>query len=108
MSLGGQTSIAELVSLLGNCRLAVTNDSGGMHLAAASGTPVVAVFGITDPATTGPLGKGHQIIRADGAAASRDVPRDSAKAREALASIRPETVLEAAELALSEATETSK
>jgi heptosyltransferase-1 len=34
-----------------------------MHLAAAMGTPVVALFGPTDPARTGPCGPGHRIIR---------------------------------------------
>jgi lipopolysaccharide heptosyltransferase II len=43
---------------------AVSNDSGAMHLAAAVGTPVVALFGSTDPLWTGPLGPGHQIVRA--------------------------------------------
>jgi ADP-heptose:LPS heptosyltransferase len=36
-----------------------------MHLAAAVGTSVIALFGPTDPARTGPYGKGHTIIRAD-------------------------------------------
>ena len=36
-----------------------------MHIAAAVGTPVVALFGSTNPATTGPLGKEHHIVRKD-------------------------------------------
>jgi ADP-heptose:LPS heptosyltransferase len=46
-------------------RMVITTDSGPMHLAAAVGTPVIALFGPTDPARTGPYGKGHTIIRAD-------------------------------------------
>ena len=34
-----------------------------MHLAAAVGTPVIALFGPTDPARTGPYGPGHRVIR---------------------------------------------
>ena len=44
----GETSLPELVGVLARLRLLVTNDSGPMHLAAALGIPVVAVFGPTD------------------------------------------------------------
>src|SRR5205823_8953974 len=37
--------------------------SGPMHLAAAVGTPVIALFGPTDPARTGPYGAGHTVLR---------------------------------------------
>jgi ADP-heptose:LPS heptosyltransferase len=48
-----------------NARFVVSNDSGPMHIAAALGIPVFAVFGPTDPKRTGPYGKGHSIIKAD-------------------------------------------
>jgi heptosyltransferase-2 len=95
-SLAGRTSLQELVAWLSLCDVVVTNDSGGMHLAAATGTPVVAVFGITDPATTGPIARACRIIRAEGFDVSRDIPRSSARATEALASIEPGTVFSAA------------
>ena len=41
----------------------VSNDSGPMHLAAAVGTPLVALFGPTDPALTGPWGEGPIVLR---------------------------------------------
>jgi len=41
----------------------VTNDSGLMHVAAALGVPVVAIFGSTDPARTGPLGENCRVVR---------------------------------------------
>ncbi|MCK4415473.1 MAG: HAD-IIIA family hydrolase, partial [Candidatus Eisenbacteria sp.] len=44
--------------------VAVSNDSGAMHLAAAVGTPVVGLFGSTDPLWSGPLGARHQVVRA--------------------------------------------
>jgi heptosyltransferase-1 len=43
--------------------LAVTADTGAMHLAAALETPVVALFGPTAPWRTGPFGEGHEIVR---------------------------------------------
>jgi lipopolysaccharide heptosyltransferase I len=50
----GRTSLVELAALLHRSALLLTNDSGPMHLAAALGTPVVAVFGPTNPGRTGP------------------------------------------------------
>ncbi len=61
--LTGRTSLRQLAALFEAVDCVVTNDSGPMHLAAAVGTPVVAVFGSTDPARTGPYGNGHRIIR---------------------------------------------
>jgi len=49
--------------LLRRAQAVVCNDSGAMHLAAAVGTPVVALFGPTDPRWTGPQGPRHQIVR---------------------------------------------
>jgi 3-deoxy-D-manno-octulosonic-acid transferase/heptosyltransferase-1 len=63
VNLGGRTSLRELACLYGRASLLVTTDSGPMHLAAAVGTPVVALFGPTDPARTGPYGPGHRVIR---------------------------------------------
>lgn len=60
----GKTTIMSLAALLTRARLLVTNDSGPMHIAAAVGTPAVALFGPTDPARTGPYGEMHSIIRA--------------------------------------------
>ena len=50
----GQTSLGELAAVLQRCRVVVANDSGPMHLAAAVGRPVVALFGSTSPHLTGP------------------------------------------------------
>ena len=43
----------------------VTCDSGPMHIAAAMGTPTVALFGPTDPLRTGPYGRGHRVLQQD-------------------------------------------
>ncbi len=64
INLGGQTTLLELAELYRKARLIITTDSGPMHLAAGVGTSVVALFGPTDPARTGPYGDGHTVIRA--------------------------------------------
>ncbi len=62
-SVAGQTSLRELAALYKMASLLLTTDSGPMHLAAAVGTPVVALFGPTSPERTGPYGEGHIVIR---------------------------------------------
>jgi len=62
LDLSGQTDLQQLAAVLSLCDLLVTNDSGPMHLASAVGTPVVAIFGSTEPGATSPLGK-HRIIK---------------------------------------------
>ncbi|GBD06870.1 Lipopolysaccharide core heptosyltransferase RfaQ [bacterium HR21] len=54
VNLTGQLDLAETAAVLQHCRLFIGNDSGLMHLAAAVGTPVVAIFVATDPAHVGP------------------------------------------------------
>jgi heptosyltransferase-2 len=58
----GKTRLLQLSALLERCQLLVTNDTGTMHMATAIGTPVVALFGSTDPITTSPWGDGHVVI----------------------------------------------
>lgn len=95
LNLAGKTTLPELAAVLAQCRLALTNDSGGMHLATAMGIPVTAVFGITDPTRTGPLGAAARVMQSS-ANRSRDIRRDSPEARESLLRITPEQVAEAA------------
>lgn len=63
VNLAGRTPLRELAHLFSLAELLITTDSGPMHLAAAMGTPVVALFGPTDPKRTGPYGQGHRVIR---------------------------------------------
>ncbi len=65
VDLVGATGVGLLPALLESAALLVTNDSGPMHVAAAVGTPVVALFGPTSPVRTGPYGKGHRMITHD-------------------------------------------
>jgi heptosyltransferase II len=55
INLTGKTAIADLPALLLQCHLFIGNDSGAMHVAAAVGLPVIAVFGPTDPEGTAPV-----------------------------------------------------
>jgi 3-deoxy-D-manno-octulosonic-acid transferase/heptosyltransferase-1 len=59
----GMTTLKELACLIKKARLFVTTDSGPMHLAAAVGTPVVALFGPTAPWRTGPYTERARIVR---------------------------------------------
>ena len=66
VSLAGRTTLRELMVVLSACELLLTNDTGPTHLAAALGTPVVAIFGSTSPELTGPGLPGdprHAILR---------------------------------------------
>lgn len=63
LDLTGKTNLIQLAALLEQCRLLLTNDTGTMHVATAVNIPVVALFGSTDPASTGPWGDGNVVIR---------------------------------------------
>jgi heptosyltransferase II len=62
-NLCGETTTAEMVGVLSRLRLLVTGDSGPMHVAAALGVPVVAVFGPTDWRETAPFAGVHRLVR---------------------------------------------
>jgi len=61
----GETTLGDLVGVLSRLRLLLTNDSGPMHLAAALGTPLVAVFGSTDWTETAPVSPNARVVRAE-------------------------------------------
>ncbi len=63
-NVAGRTSLKELAYLYTRCPVLITTDTGPMHIAAAMGCHVVALFGPTAPWRTGPYGDGHRIIRA--------------------------------------------
>jgi heptosyltransferase-2 len=63
IDLTGKTPISDLPSLLSQCHLFIGNDSGAMHVAAAVGLPVVAVFGPTDPFGTAPVTPRCSIVQ---------------------------------------------
>jgi len=92
--LAGRTSLQEFAAAITLCDVVVANDSGGMHLAAALGTPVVAIFGITDPEKTGPLSP-QAIVVQQSTIRNRRIPRESPEARAALDAVTPQEVTEA-------------
>jgi heptosyltransferase III len=57
------TTLKELGAILGQCSLMVTNDSGPMHIAAAMGTPIVAIYGPTHPELQGPVTDKAEIVK---------------------------------------------
>jgi lipopolysaccharide heptosyltransferase I len=62
IDLTGATTVGLLPALLSKASMLITNDSGPMHIAAAVGTPVVALFGPTSAVRTGPYGAGHEVL----------------------------------------------
>lgn len=62
-NLCGKTSLVELGGILQAMALVITVDSGPMHMAAATGTPTLAIFGPTDPLRVGPYGPQHRVLR---------------------------------------------
>ena len=61
--LTGKTSLEDLMDLLSRISVLVTNDTGTMHLADFIGTPLVSIFGSTEPTFTGPRGSRSVVIR---------------------------------------------
>ena len=61
----GMTSIGTLAALLRDARLLISNDTGTMHLAGILNTPLITLFGPTNPKEYGPLGDNHSIIVSD-------------------------------------------
>lgn len=93
--LSGRTTLQELMAVVRRCRCFLTNDTGPMHIAAALGVPVVAVFGPTNPVTTGPCGARQIVVRHDMRCAPcllRSCPID----HRCMTSVEVEEVVEAA------------
>lgn len=86
-------NIPQLMAVLQRATFAVGGDSGPLHLAAAIGTPVVGLYGPTDPARNGPLGSRSVIVRN---AAETTYKRDD-EVSPAMRSIRVEQVIGAVE-----------
>ncbi len=63
LNTAGSTTLRDLVSLISECDLFVSNDSGPMHLSYAVGTPLVAIFGSTNPGLTGYESCGSAVVK---------------------------------------------
>jgi heptosyltransferase II len=79
LNLAGRTSVRELMAMIKRCDFFITNDSGPMHIAAAFGVPLVAIFGPTDHCTTSPFSDRAVVVRKDAECAPcllRECPTD--------------------------------
>lgn len=92
-SVGRQLSILQLAALFGRCAVVLCGDTGPMHIAAAMRTPVVALFGPSDPERDGPFGEEHVCLQGACACPVRSVATCT---KTCLRSIRPEEVARAA------------
>jgi heptosyltransferase I len=63
VNMAGKTSMSETGGLLKEMDMLISNDSGPVHMAAAVGTPVLAIFGPTESLRTGPFGGKHCVVR---------------------------------------------
>ena len=63
--LSGKTSVSQLAGILLHLTLFVSNDSGPMHMANSLGTPVIAIFGPTEPQLTGPFQQPSAVVKKD-------------------------------------------
>lgn len=63
LDLTGQTSLPQMIEWVRLSELMITNDTGPMHVAAALGRPVIALFGPTDPRSTGPWGQAENVLQ---------------------------------------------
>jgi heptosyltransferase-2 len=63
VDLVGRTTLRQLVGVVARCAAFVSNDSGAMHVAAALGVPLTAIFGPTDERVTSPAGRADVILR---------------------------------------------
>ena len=96
LDLTGRISLPEMVEWIRLSKLMVTNDTGPMHVAAALGTPVVALFGPTEPRRTGPYRQLEHVVRLDLPCVPCLKPRCAyAKPLECLRAISPAAVVDA-------------
>lgn len=96
VNVAGKTSVRQLMALLKRCDFLVTNDSGPMHIAAAFGVPLVAIFGPTDHTGTAPCSDRAIVVRTPVDCAPcklRECPTD----HRCMTGVTVEQVLQAAE-----------
>jgi lipopolysaccharide heptosyltransferase II len=65
VDVAGRLDLVQLAAVLSELDVLITGDTGPMHLGAAVGTPLVALFGPSDPRRYGPVGSNHRVIRVD-------------------------------------------
>ncbi|HDO26282.1 MAG TPA: glycosyltransferase family 9 protein [Nitrospirae bacterium] len=97
VDLCGRTGLRELTALIAGAKAVISNDSGPMHIAAALGIPVIALFGPTDPDKTGPYGWRHNRDLKVLSSSLHCIPcfRKKCKAPECMSGIKVDAVFEA-------------
>lgn len=65
VTLAPATSITQMAAIIKRCKLIIANDSGPMHISAATGTPTLSIHGPTDPTLQGPYGEKNDWVRYD-------------------------------------------
>lgn len=98
VNVAGKTKLGELGAELARCGVVIGADTGPLHLAVAVGTPVVGLYGVTDPVKTGPTWGPAPALVLD--AVEKEAPPELRRPRhgtlpDALARITPEAVLDA-------------
>ncbi|WP_392562959.1 ADP-heptose--LPS heptosyltransferase RfaF [Orbus sturtevantii] len=94
INLAGSTSLEQAVNLIACCKAIVSNDSGLMHIAAALGRPLVALYGPSSPDFTPPLSDKAEIIRLISGYHKVRRGDDQAGYHQSLIDIKPELVFE--------------
>lgn len=95
VNLAGKTTVREMMALLSVSSFLVTNDSGPMHIGAALGVPLVAIFGPTNWRRTSPWTTRARIVRVD-VDCSPCMLRECNRGHECMLGVTPEMVIDAA------------
>ncbi|MBI5556542.1 MAG: lipopolysaccharide heptosyltransferase I [Deltaproteobacteria bacterium] len=94
VNLAGDTTLKTLAALYSKAPMVISTDTGPMHIGAAVGTPVVAIFGSTAPWRTGPYGEKHQVVRLD--LSCGPCLKKQCDSRRCMVELSPELVINAA------------
>lgn len=100
INMAGKLSIDKSAALFERCSAFITGDTGPMHIAAAVGSTVIALFGAADPDRTGPVGRQHILIQKKDLECVPCRQRSCAKNHECMKNITVEEVLNAVKLLL--------
>jgi heptosyltransferase-2 len=95
VKLTGRTTVREMMALLARCSFLVTNDSGPMHIAAALGTPLTAIFGPTEWRRTSPLTDRARLVRAEGVPCAPCKRRECDRQPLCMLGVTPKMVIDA-------------